>query len=67
MIFCLSLSQIYINCIFYAAIERMSTMQLLCPGGDNGLSCHDQPTFPQTVPTDDAEKFTSEMHNPRTR
>ena len=24
------------------AIERVSTMQLLCPGGDNGLNCHDQ-------------------------
>ena len=32
------------------AIERVSTMQLLCPGGDNGLNCHDQP-FPQTAPT----------------
>ena len=48
------------------AIERVSTMQLLCPGGDNGLSCHDQP-FPQTAPTDDAEKFTSEMHDPCAR
>ena len=38
-------------------------MQLLCPGGNNGLSCHDQPS-PQTAPTDDAEKFTSEMHDP---
>ena len=44
------------------AIERVSTMQLLCPGGDNGLNCHDQ-AFPQTAPTDDAEKFTSEMHD----
>ena len=48
------------------AIERVSTMQLLCPGGDNGLSCHDQP-FPQTAPTDEAEKFTSEMHDPCAR
>ena len=24
-------------------------------------------TFPQTVPTDDAEKFTSEMHDPCAR
>ena len=37
-------------------------MQLLCPGCDNGLSY-----FPQTVPTDDAVKFTSEMHDPCTR
>ena len=27
------------------AIERVSTMQLLCPGGDNGLNCHDQPSL----------------------
>ena len=43
------------------AIERVSTMQLLCPGCDNGLN------FPQTTPTDDAEKFTSEMHDPCAR
>ena len=48
------------------AIERVSTMQLLFPGGDNGLNCHDQP-FPQTAPTDDAKKFTSEMHDPCAR
>ena len=41
-------------------------MQLLCPGGDNGLNCHDQ-LFPQTAPTDDAEEFTSEMHDPCAR
>ena len=55
-----------LNLSLVVAIERVSTMQLLCPGGDNGLSCHDQP-FPQTAPTDDAEKFTSEMHDPCTR
>ena len=49
------------------AIERVSTMQLLYPGGDNGLNCHNQPSFPQTAPTDDAEKFTSEMHDPYAR
>ena len=48
------------------AIERMSTMQLLCPGGDNGLNCHDQP-FLQTAPTDEAKMFTSEMHDPCAR
>ena len=47
------------------AIERVSTMQLLCPGGDNGLTCHDR--FPQTAPTDDAEMLTSEVHDPYTR
>ena len=48
------------------AIEHVSTMQLLCSGGNNGLNCHDQP-FPQTAPTDDAEKFTSEVHDPYAR
>ena len=47
-------------------IERVSTMQLLCPGGDNGLSYHNRP-FPQTAPTNNAEKFTSEMHDPCAR
>ena len=44
------------------AIERVSTMQLLCPGGDKyGLNSH---RFPQTAPTDDAVNLTSEKHNP---
>ena len=43
------------------AIERVSTMQLLCPGGDNGLNSH---RFPQTTPTDEAVNLTSEKHDP---
>ena len=44
------------------AIERVSTMQLLCPGGDkSGLNSH---CFPQTAPTDKAVNFTSEQHGP---
>ena len=42
-------------------IERVSTMQLLCPGGDNGLNSH---RSPQTAPTDDAVNLTSEKHDP---
>ena len=30
--------------LLVVAIERVSAMQLLCPGGDNGLNCHDIPT-----------------------
>ena len=47
--------------LLVVAIERVSTMQLLCPGGDNGLNSH---RFPQTVPTDDAVNLTSEKHDP---
>ena len=44
------------------AIKRVSTMQLLCPGGDKfGLNSH---RFPQTAPTDDAVNLTSEQHGP---
>ena len=44
------------------AIERVSTMQLLCPGGDkSGLNSH---RFPQTAPTDDAVNLTNEKHDP---
>ena len=44
------------------AIERVSTMQLLCLGGDkSGLNNHH---FPQTAPTNDAINLTSEKHNP---
>ena len=46
------------------AIERVSTMQLLCPGCDNGLQLV---SFPQTAPTDDAVILTSEMHDPCAR
>ena len=48
------------------AIERVSTMQLLCPGCDNGLNCHEL-AFPQMAPTNDVIKFTSEMHDPCAR
>ena len=44
------------------AIERVSTMQLLCPGGNkSGLNSH---RFPQTAPTDDAVNLTNEKHDP---
>ena len=44
------------------AIERVSTMQLLCLGGDkSGLNSH---RSPQTAPTDDAVNLTSEKHDP---
>ena len=42
-------------------IERVSTMQLLCPEGDkSGLNSH---RFPQMAPTDDAVNLTSEKHD----
>ena len=48
--------------LLVVAIERVSTMQLLCPGGDkSGLSSHHSP---QTVPIDDAINLTSEKHGP---
>ena len=48
--------------LLVVAIERVSTMQLLCPGGDKfGLNSH---RFPQTVPTNDAVNLTSEKHDP---
>ena len=47
--------------LLVVAIECVSTMQLLCPGGDNGLNSH---RFPQTVPIDDAVNLTSEKHDP---
>ena len=44
------------------AIERVSTMQLLCPEGDkSGLNSH---RFSQTAPTDDAVNLTNEKHDP---
>ena len=47
------------------AIERVSTMQLLCPGGDkSGLNSH---RSPQTALTDDAVNLTSEKHDPNAR
>ena len=39
------------------AIEHVSTMQLLCPGVDNSLSCHDQP-----FPTDGANWWCRKVH-----
>ena len=48
--------------LLVVAIERMSTMQLLCLRGDkSGLNSH---RFPQTAPTDDAVNLTSEKHDP---
>ena len=48
--------------LLVVAIERVSTMQLLCPGGDkSGLNSH---RFPQMAPTDDAVNLTSEKHDP---
>ena len=48
--------------LLVVAIKRVSTMQLLCPGGDkSGLNSH---RSPQTVPTDDAVNLTSEKHDP---
>ena len=44
------------------AIERVSTMQLLCPKGDkSGLNSH---RSSQTVPTDDTVNLTNEKHDP---
>ena len=50
--------------LLVVAIERVSTMQLLCPGGDNDLNSH---RFPQTAPTDEAVNLTSEKHDPCTQ
>ena len=44
------------------AIERVSTMQLLCPGSDKVNQTVQ--SFPQTAPTDDAVNLTSEKHDP---
>ena len=50
--------------LLVVAIERVSTMQLLCPRSDNGLNYHDSP---QTAPADEAEYLTSEKHDPCTQ
>ena len=47
-----------------SAKRYSETMQLLCPGNDNGLNCHE---FPQTAPTDEAEYLISEKHDPCTQ
>ena len=44
------------------AIERVSTMQLLCPGSDkSGYTVIDSP---QTAPTDEAVNLSSEHRDP---
>ena len=47
--------------LLVVAIERVSTIQLLCPGGNNSLNSH---RFPQTAPTDEAINLTSKKHDP---
>ena len=52
--------------LLVVAIERVSTMQLLCPGSDNGLNCHEKMS-PQKAQTDEAVNLTSEKHDPCAR
>ena len=52
--------------LLVVAIERVSTMQLLYPGSDNGLNCHEKMS-PQTAQTDEAVNLTSEKHDPCAR
>ena len=48
--------------LLVVAIERMSTMQLLCPGSNKGKP--NSQSFPHMVSTDDAVNLTSEKHDP---